>query len=252
MAVQGPHGAKLFRNKTVNTVLVVPTKARKYRKALYLFNFILTGFGLTCISLAVVMLRLSSQTFFPDWAFSIVLSIGVVIIIIGFLGGRGSVISFHCLQKGDYNWWLIALTLLMSTLIAAEVVGGAWGIVSWGVIKSDTASEKSDAFTQVFEAELKGQLTAQPDLWWDFQKQLLCCGYENNTVPAALATGKYCTTEATTSAPGCKEQIWTEIENNMLPFVIFGVSFFLIQTAVCVSGMCLACIIKAQEPIYRD
>mmetsp|Transcript_69586 Transcript_69586/g.110532 ORF Transcript_69586/g.110532 Transcript_69586/m.110532 type:complete len:254 (+) Transcript_69586:52-813(+) len=252
MAAIGPNGAKLFRNKTVNTVLVVPTKARKYRKALYIFNFVLTGFGLTCLSLSIVMLSLSNRTFFPEWAFQVLLAIAFIVLFIGGLGGRGAVVSFKCLQFGEYNYWLMLLTLLVGILIAAELVAAVWGIVSWGVISSDTASEKSDGFTEAFESSLKVQLQNEPELWWDWQKTFECCGYDNNTIPSSLATGKYCTTDTFTSANACKEQLWQDIADNSLPFAIFGVAFFAIQLTVCVSGMCLACIIKAQEPIYRD
>ncbi len=250
--VRGPGGAKLFRNKTVNTVLVVPTKARKYRKALYVFNFVLTGFGLTCLSLSIVMLSLSNKTFFPEWAFQILLVIAFIVLFIGGLGGRGAVVSFKCLQYGEFNYWLMVLTLLVSLLIATELVGGVWAVVSWGVVSSETADSKSDAFTENFENTVRQQLTNQPELWWDLQKALECCGYDNNTIPSPLATGKYCTTESSTSATGCKDQLWQELADNSLPFAIFAIAFFAIQLAVCISGMCLACIIKAQEPIYRD
>jgi len=250
--MSGNRGAKLFRNKTVNTVLVVPTKARKYRKALYVFNFVLTGFGLTCLSLSIVMLSLSSKTFFPDWAFQILLAIAFIVLFIGALGGRGAVVSFKCLQYGDYNYWLMMLTLLVGILIAAELAAGVWAIISWDVISSESATSTEDGFSESFQAGLKDQLQQQPELWWDFQKALECCGYDNNTIPAPLATGKYCTTDPFTTAPGCKDQLWEEIGDNSLPFTLFGTAFFLIQLAVCISGMCLACIIKAQEPIYRD
>lgn len=236
----GPGGAKLFRNKTVNTVLVVPTKARKYRKALYVFNFVLTGFGLTCLSLSIVMLTLKSQTFFPDWAFITLLIIAFIVLFIGGLGGRGAVVSFKCLQHGEYNWWLMLLTLLVGLLIAAELVTAIWGIVSWGIISSDTAESKSDGFTESFEAELKKQLTDQPELWWDWQKTFECCGYDNNTIPSPLATGKYCTTDTLTSETACKERLWSDLADNSLPFAIFGIAFFAIQLTVCISGMCLA------------
>eukprot|EP01084_Bolivina_argentea_P216942 368431_1 len=229
-------GHSLFRNKTINTVLVVPTKARRYRNALYLFNFILTGFGLTCLSLSVVMLANSRETFFPDWAFQILLSIGFMILLIGFLGGRGAVVSFRCLHTGEYNWWLIVLTFLVTVLIAAEIGSGIWAMTAWEVIKSDTAKSQADAFTETFETKLKQQLNAQPELWWDFQKGFECCGYHNNTIPSSLATGKYCTTDYLTSAPGCKQKMWSNIGDNALPFTMFGIIFVIIQLAVCISG----------------
>ena len=243
---------KLFRNKTQNTVLVVPTKARKYRKALYIFNFVLTGLGLTCLSLSIVMLTLSSETFFPEWTFQVLLAIAVLVMFFGGLGGRGAVVSFKALQQGTYNYWLIVLTLLIGALIAVELVGGVWMIVSYGFVESDSVENKSDGFTESFESSLKQQLSNEAELWWDWQKKFECCGYDNNTIPSPLATGKYCTTDPTTSYVECKSKLWQDIGDNSIPIAVFAVFFIGIQLTVCISAMCLACIIKAQEPIYRD
>ena len=232
-------------------MLVVPTKARKYRKALYIFNFVLTGFGLTCLSLSIVMLTLSNKTFFPEWAFQILLAIAFIVLFIGGLGGRGAVVSFKCLQYGEYNYWLIILTLLVGILIAAELCAGVWAIVSWGVISSDSAESQSDGFTQSFESGLRDQLTNEPELWWDWQKTFDCCGYDNNTIPSPLATGKYCTTDTSTSAPACKTQLWDDVGSNSLPFAIFGIAFFAIQLTVCISGMCLAVKLFISSYIYH-
>jgi len=171
---------------------------------------------------------------------------------IGGLGGRGAVVSFKCLQHGDHNYWLSILTLLVGILIALEMAGGVWAAISWNVISSESADATESGFSETFQSELRNQLGNQPELWWDFQKGLECCGYENNTIPAQLATGKYCTTDEFTTAPGCKTKFWEEIGDNALPFGCFIGAFFMIQMAVCISSMCLACIIKAQEPIYRD
>ena len=241
MAQRAPKGAKLFRNKTVNTVLVVPTKARKYRKALYIFNFVLTGFGLTCLSMAVVMGVLSDETFFPAWSYFVLGAIAFLVLFIGGLGGRGAVVSFRSLQYGENNYWLILLTALIGMLLAAEVVMVVWGIVSWGVVSSASAQGQSDALTETFETALKDQLTNEPVAWWDWQKTFDCCGYDNSTIPAPLATGKYCTTDIYTTAPPCKDKFWADVSENILPFGVFAGVFVIIQLTVCVSGMCLAC-----------
>ena len=52
-----------------------------------------------------------------------------------------------------------------------------------------------------------------------------------------------------TSANACKEQLWDDLAENALPFAVFTAAFFSIQLTVCISGMCLVCIIEAQELI---
>merc|ERR1712013_808444 len=138
------------------------------------------------------------------------------------------------------------VTLLVGLLIACELIAGVWAVVSWGVVSSESANSSSDGLTDSFESALKGQLTEEAELWWDWQKTFSCCGYDNNTIPSQLATGKYCTTDPDTSANACKEQLWDDLAENALPFAVFAAAFFTIQLTVCVSGMCLACIIKAQ------
>eukprot|EP00485_Elphidium_margaritaceum_P000740 CAMPEP_0202687370 /NCGR_PEP_ID=MMETSP1385-20130828/3069_1 /ASSEMBLY_ACC=CAM_ASM_000861 /TAXON_ID=933848 /ORGANISM="Elphidium margaritaceum" /LENGTH=232 /DNA_ID=CAMNT_0049342151 /DNA_START=53 /DNA_END=751 /DNA_ORIENTATION=+ len=226
----------------------VPAKARKYRNALYVFNFVLIGFGLTCVAMSVSMLRLSSETFFPDWMFQVLLSIAVVVLIIGLLGVCGASSSFDRLQEGKLNFWLIVLTALMSALIVAELVMGVWGIVSFEVVSApEAATTQSSGATEQFETGLREQLRTEPELWWDWQKTFECCGYDNNTIPSPLATGKYCTTDIVTSASPCKLQFWADISSNTLPFTIFGIVFFAIQLMVCVSSMCLGCCLRNKK-----
>merc|ERR1712025_313439 len=98
----------------------------------YIFNFVLTGFGLTCLSMSVVMYALSSETFFPNWSYLLLGGIAMIVLFIGGLGGRGAVVAFRTLQYGDHNYWLVLLTCLMGMLLAAEMVMGIWGIVSFG------------------------------------------------------------------------------------------------------------------------
>jgi hypothetical protein len=48
-------------------VLVVPNKAKQYRKALYFFNFVLTGLGLSLISMGIVMQIKEEDILMPSW-----------------------------------------------------------------------------------------------------------------------------------------------------------------------------------------
>jgi hypothetical protein len=250
MSGRGP--PRLFRNKTMNTVLVVPTKARKYRKALYIFNFLLGGLGLTSVTLSITMLALSSETFFPTWAFNFLLALGIITLVIGGLGGRGATVSYYNLEHGHYNFWLLALTILIGMVMIAELISLVWLIAEYKIIESEAITKQSDYFSEQLEASVRENLSDQPEAWWDWQKSFSCCGYSNNTIPDPLATGKFCTTDPTTSYPACKDQLWEDIADSAIPLALFMVLFFGAQSVVCISSVCLACIIKAQEPIYRD
>ena len=111
------HHARHFRNKTANTVLIIPTRARKYRTSLYIFDFLLTWLGLTCIGVAIVCLTLRNKLFFPAWLFGVLLSVGFIVIIVGFLGGRGASVSFEKLRNGYANLWLITVCYIYTLLL---------------------------------------------------------------------------------------------------------------------------------------
>jgi len=244
--------SKLYREKTANTVLVVPSRARKYRKALYIFDFVLSCCGLASLLLASIMLSYASKTFFPNWVFQVLLGIGILTIILGAFGGRGATVSYRCLEEGSQNFWLITLTFLMGTLILLEILAVVWITVSYGVVSSHAVDSQEKTLSIQFEDSLKSKLKQNENAWWDFQKTYYCCGYDNNTIPAPLATGKYCTTDPTLSAQPCKTKLWNDVAKQAIPISVFVLAFLVMQISVCASSVCLACVIKAQEPIYRD
>merc|ERR1719356_2190103 len=98
--------------------------------------------------MAVVMYTLSAETFFPTWSFLLLGGIAMIVLFVGGLGGRGAVVSFRTLQHGDHNHWLIALTCLMGLLLCAELVMAIWGVVSFGVVSSESAQNQSDGLTE--------------------------------------------------------------------------------------------------------
>lgn len=266
--------ARHFRNRTANTVLVIPTRARKYRTALYIFDLVLTWLGLTCIAMACVMFVLASQTFFPSWMVALLLALGIIVIIVGFLGGRGAQVAFRKLRNGEYNFWLIVvmyctyisnilflksinkkqniqLTIISGVLLLVEVSGITWITIQSGIINEGT-STATEEYTSKLEVILKNEISRNEDIWWDFQKRFECCGYENSTIPDPLATGKFCTTDENTSADGCKSKLWGQIESQIFYVIGFLVVFLSMQMIICVSSLCLGFLIHPQEPIYRE
>jgi len=243
---------KVYREKTVNTVLVVPSRARKYRKALYIFDFVLSCCGLTALIFASIMIFYSNQTFFPNWVFQALLGVGILTMILGALGGRGATVSYRCLEEGSQNFWLILLTFVLGALILVEVLMVVWIAISYGVVSNHAVNAQEKTLSVEFENSLKSKLEQQESAWWDFQKQYDCCGYDNNTIPSPLATGKFCTTDPTLSAKPCKTKVWQDVAHQAIPITVFVFAFLVMQISVCASSLCLACVIKAQEPIYRD
>ena len=67
-----------------------------------------------------------------------------------------------------------------------------------------------------------------------------------------MATGKYCTTNPSTSKPACKTTLWDAIMSQIIPIASFAVVFLAMQFIVCASSLCLGCLIHPQEPIYRE
>jgi len=204
------------------------------------------------VTLSIAMLALADQTFFPTWAYQFLLALGLLTLLIGSLGGRGATVANRCLEHGNYNWWLVALAFLVSGVIIFEIICAVWLTVEYGVIESESISKQSDVFAVQLEQSVKSQLKSQPEAWWDWQKNFECCGYDNNTIPNELATGKFCTTDTFTSGPPCKDQLWADIDDQAIPLAVFMALFFIGQVVVLVSSVCLACVIQAQEPIYRD
>ena len=149
------------------------------------------------------------------------------------------------------NKLITQLTLLMGAILIIEIAGLVWIGVEYGAVQNDTVTERSESLSNSFERSLKSKLEKQEEAWWDWQTEFKCCGYENNTIPDSLATGKYCTTDEDTSADPCKDQLWEDVGEQALPIAGFIFFFLCLQTAVCVSSLCLSCIIKAQEPVYQ-
>merc|ERR550525_1258953 len=104
--------------------------------------------------------------------------------------------------------------------------------------------------SQQIEASVMTLADKKPTAWWDWQKVAGCCGWNNNTIPNTLATGKFCTQDPATSADSCKDTFMTLTDDSWIVFTFCGV-FFLAEVLVCVSASCLACWIQAEEPCYR-
>lgn len=275
-----------MRNKSAHTVLVVPSKSRKYRKALYCSTFVLIGAGLTMLMLGVWMSIDEEKTLLPSWLFNWLIILGSALIVFGGIAGRGATVAHRKIETGARNWWLCILfimltifiigSMLLAMFIMIQVMGGGSCTMPEPEEGADPieppatkelCTEAGEGFTWTESSELQESVApiqqyiddglienfrGKQTSWWDIQKWLKCCGFRNNTLGAedGLATGKFCTKNPDYSAPPCWDSIMQGIRDGMVVvIIIFSLTLIIIMIQCC-SSCCLACWIKAEEPVY--
>merc|ERR1712083_819677 len=92
----------------------------------------------------------------------------------------------------------------MTVFILGELYITVWAVSESGLIQHEMLQSHTDWMTKQIENTITALAEDKPTAWWDWQKVADCCGWVNNTIPDPLATGKFCTTDAATTAPGCK------------------------------------------------
>merc|ERR1712083_1210032 len=112
--------------------------------------------------------------------------------------------------------------------------------------RSANVKEFTGDLMVTFEEKLEEHLTTIPVAWWDTQKFFECCGWDNNTIPHPLATGKFCTTDPSLSEQACQGKL-LNTDQAWVYGMFFGI-LFVSQGMVCGSSCCLACWIQAEEP----
>jgi len=248
----GRSKAKSTRAKLQDAVLVVPSKSQKYRKILYIFNFILFGLGLSLISMACCLWVWPDKFMAPEWLAWWFISLGVFQCILGSFAARGAVLAKKKIESGRRNHYLNCFIVFMSLLFLFETTVMFVVIVKTADVDQEQLQTVSDTMVDEFEGAMKRELERRKDFWWDMQKTWECCGWKNNTIPDPLATGKFCTTNTVTSYQSCAELFGDFFTKNLVFVIIFAVVFGLSQCAVCCSACQLGCRIQAQEPVYSS
>lgn len=250
--------ARHNRNQSVrqsdeNAILVVSEeKVQCYRQSLYFFNFILSGLGLALLSMGVVMRVRPDDILLPSWALYWFITLGLFQIIFGVLAARGAVLAKKNIKQGQFNWWLFTFLVAITLVLLFELFIVAISIVKSLDVKQSDVSEGSDFILDYAENSLKSEMEEREDFWWNWQKSWECCGWNNNTIPDKLATGKYCTTDSFTSAKPCKDDVEDYLVSNVVVLIIFAGVFMMSQMFVCFSACQLACCIQAMEPVYSS
>lgn len=244
---------------TAHTVLIVPASTRKYRNALYFFNFLFTGVGLTCLLLGSYMKYTAEETgvegsLLPAWLFNWAIGLGVMAIIFGSIGARGAVLTVTHIEQGTQNWYLIGVTMFFTLLLLIELGMGCMLMIEENSELGDQVGnmEERNFIWQTMDEKIEATWKEKQMSWYDWQKTLECCGWKNNTIPAELATGKYCTDDKETTYPACKPKIWALFTDDLFVMAGMLIVFVGIQVVTCCSSYCLACSIQAQEPCYID
>jgi len=240
------------QNANADEILVVPSKAQGYRKALYFFNFILGGLGLTLLSMAVVMYVRPDDVLMPGWLVWYFGVIGIFQLMFGAIASRGAVVAKRSIETGLYNYYLFGFLIFMTTLLIVEIVMICVVVVKESGWNQENVNDGSDFLTEYIEDSLKNEFESREAFWWEIQKSWKCCGWDNNTIPDSLATGKFCTTDMSTSAPACKDDMTEYVKDNSLFMIIFGSVFLLSQMFVWYSACQLGCCISAMKPVYAE
>jgi len=212
-------------------------------------DFVITGFGLTFFCLALAMVFSDLSTVLPEWTFIWLLAIGGTTAILGVFSGHGASVAKTKIERGRWNCWLVVVAIVLSVLILVELVFALWAIGEAKLIDNEVVEEGTLFVSNFFQETIENMAQAKPIAWWDWQKVGHCCGWNNNTIPDVLATGKFCTADASTSAPACLETFMDAFQSNY--FILIGIGlFFIAEIMVCVSSTCLSCWIQAEEPCY--
>lgn len=233
-------------------VLVVPNKAKQYRKALYFFNFVLTGLGLSLISMGIVMQIKEEDILMPSWMTYYMCPLGTFQLILGLIAARGAAMAKKHIESGRLNWWLYLFLIVMTVFLLVEFVFVFMAVIEQAKVENKSLEEGGTTILTYIEDSFVDELKDREEFWWEWQKTWECCGWKNNTIPDELATGKFCTTDASTSAENCKEDLENYINNNAVGLIIFLAVFILSQMFVWYSACQLGCCIQAQEPVYSS
>jgi len=243
---------KSVHAKQEDVVLVVPTIAQRYRNWLYGFNFVLAGLGLTLISLAVLMYLNPDKVLMPSWSLWYFLVMGLFQLIFGLVAARGAVLAKKRIERGQCNWYLIVFQCFMSLLLLFELLIVAMIVISSLSVKQDEVSGGSNFVSTYLETSMEKEFENRDEFWWEVQKSWECCGWDNNTIPDTLATGKFCTTDSDLSAQTCKGEMTDYVQTNQYYLIGFGSIFMLAQMMVWYSACQLGCCIQAMEPVYSS
>jgi len=235
-----------------DAVVVVPSKIQPYRKALYVFVFILGGLGLTLVSTGVLCHINPDEVLVPSWLFNLFILIGGVVIGLCILASRGATVAKKTIETGSINWWIYVFLLIMTLLLLGELYIITVSILHTSEIEQKEVQTVTSSTFDFLEDALLTELKNREAFWWEWQKSWQCCGWQNQTIPAPLATGKFCTTDDETTAPSCAKTFIDFINENVIVVSSVAGVFLLTEIAIWYSACQLGCCIKAQEPVYSS
>lgn len=242
-------GIRKVKVPTHEVVLIVPSKCKNYRRVLFIMDFVITGFGLNFFALALAMVFSGETVVLPHWTFIWLLVIGGTNVLLGVFSGHGAEVSRRKIERGQWNFWLLFVAFVFTILILFELFLGFWAFGESKLIENEILQDSTSFITDYVQTTIEKLAEAKPTAWWDWQKIGDCCGWQNNTIPDPLATGKWCTHHVETSAESCMDKLIGMLKTQYLILVGLGI-FFVTEVMVCISSSCLACWIQAEEPCY--
>merc|ERR1719158_1705814 len=95
-----------------------------------------------CMALAMIFKKDDGQVL-PEWTFIWLIIIGSTIVLLGVFSGHGSQVARRKIERGQWNWWLVFVGLIMTIFIIAELYLGMWAVSQSQLVQSKTEGEEN-------------------------------------------------------------------------------------------------------------
>jgi len=221
---------------------------------LFLFNLIFVVFGIVLVVFGGIAQKkaLDIEPFVKESLYAapaIMISVGVFIVILAFLGCCGAIKENHCMT--------ITYSVLLAIIVILEIVGVG---VAYAFKDKVTATLEKSMKDSIEKYDDEDQISKKT---WDMiQHDFQCCGVNNSDdwvlrrsgkVPSSCCidnSGEDCyRTHGNLFKMGCLEKLETILKGNAVTIGGIGLAFALIELLGIIFGCCLARSIRLQYEV---
>merc|ERR1719330_422566 len=107
-----------------------------------------------CMALAMIFHK-DSAAVLPSWTFIWLIIIGSTVVVLGIFSGHGSQVARKKIERGQWNWWLVFVGIVMSIFILAELYLTFWAVVEADIIKNEMLKEHTGWMTRQIQASIE-------------------------------------------------------------------------------------------------
>lgn len=232
----------------------------KYLVFIFNFLFFLIGCGLLGIGIYAktgksgyidIAETLSEESKYIT-AGNLVLAVGVIILVVAFLGCCGACMENQCMLLGFF--------ILLSIILILELAAGIYGFVKRDDIENNLSRDFKNAIKNKY---MNGSSNSVVNKAIDeFQKKFECCGFDgwldwkhSDYFTATLKVPKSCCMDGAANCPsgsfsagyykkGCFNEVTEWFKNNIIAVSACGVAFAVVQILGLVFSMLLLCAVK--------